>query len=152
LRSFLTLLTLCALTAPTAPAQNRHDWQQATARLHPGDKLHVSLKTGAVDATFLSSTPQDLTADSGAMKKEDILRIERLQSNRHGSRSKHVLIGAGIGAAAGIAIGFAINLNSYAGTASTISGGVWGGAIVGGLIGALLPARRARPQTIYSAP
>ena len=72
----------------SAFAQDRHDWQQATARLHAGDNLHISLKTGPVEAAFVSATPQELSVAGDAFKKEDILKIERVQTKGGGASSR----------------------------------------------------------------
>ncbi len=157
MRLFTTLVTLCALMNLSAFAQDRHDWQQATARLHAGDNLHISLKTGPVEAAFVSATPQELSVAGNAFKKEDILKIERVQTKGGGasSRTKHIAIGAAIGGGAGAGIGAAAGsckpsalCFASRGEISGIFGAV--GVAVGALVGALLPAHQGKHETIYS--
>lgn len=160
MRSLIALLTLCAFSSQTAFAQNHHDWQQSIVRLHPGDHLHLSLKTGPIDAIFVSSSAEGLVADSGAMKREDVLKIERISSKGHGSRATHALIGAAIGGGAGAGIGAALGgagsckqgdivcFGSERGLGAAIVGGA--GLVVGAVVGALIPASHSKRQTIYS--
>lgn len=160
MRSLIALLTLCVFAGQPAFAQNRHDWQQCVMRLHPGDHLHLALKTGPTDATFVSSSADGIVADSGTMKREDVLKIERVSLKGHGSRLKHVLIGAAIGGGAGAGIGAAVGgagsceqgsivcFSSERGLGAAIVGAA--GSVVGAVVGALLPASHGKRETIYS--
>ena len=151
MHSPLKLVLLCALVA-TADAQDRRDWQ-SLAKLQPGDNIRVSLKTGPVDGTFQSWTPQQITAGSITAKREDVLKVER---NRHGgSRAKHAAIGAAIGFGGGFAIGAGVT-GCHAGQfgpcvsrgeGGAITGAV--GAVIGAGIGALLPSHSR--ELIYSS-
>jgi hypothetical protein len=151
MRLFLKVVLLSALAA-AAHAQDRHDWQ-SLARLQPGDRIRLSLKTGPVEGAFQDWTPQQVTAGTVTAKREDVLKIERY---RHGgSRVKHAAIGALIGFGAGFAIGAGATGNCHAGEfgpcitrgeGGAIAGGA--GAVIGAAIGALLPSRTK--ELIYS--
>jgi len=137
-------------------AKTHQDWERSMARLHAGDRLHVSLKTGPVNATFVSATAQDFTADSGTVKREDVLRIERIRTKEGGSRGKHALIGALIGVGAGAALGAIIGhfanspKNLVIVTTGEFTGAAAaGGAVVGAAVGALLPSHRSQYEIIY---
>ena len=152
LRLFVVALTLCALME----AKTHQDWERSMARLHAGDRLHVSLKTGPVDTTFVSATAQDFTADSGTVKREDVLRIERIQAKGGGSRGKHALIGALIGAGAGAVIGAITgHVSNSPGKLNIVSTGeitgvtTAAGAAVGAAVGSLIPSHRERREIIY---
>jgi hypothetical protein len=78
MRSFHKLLLFCALAA-IAHGQDQHDWQ-SLARLHAGDRVRVSLKTGPVNGEFQNWTPQELTIGTITAKQEDVIKIERADS------------------------------------------------------------------------
>jgi hypothetical protein len=145
------LLLLCALTA-AAHAQDRRDWQ-SLAKLQTGDSIRLSLKTGPVDATFQSWTPQQITAGTITARREDVLRIERYRHS--GSRAKHAAIGAAIGFGGGFAIGAGVTGCRQGQFGPCISRGEGGaiagavGAVIGAGIGALLPNRSR--ELIYSS-
>jgi len=150
MRLFLKLMLLGSLAA-AIHAQDRHDWQ-SLAKLQPGDRIRLSLKTGPVEGVFQNFTPEQVTAGTVTAKREDVLRVERY---RHGgSRAKHAAIGALIGFGAGFAIGAGVTGNckgelgpcTSRGTGGAIAGGA--GAVVGAAIGALLPSRGR--ELIYS--
>lgn len=142
--SFTKLMLLSALVA-AAHGQDRHDWQ-SLARLHSGDRVRVSLKTGPVIGELQTWTPQELTVGTVTAKREDVLKIERY---RHGgSRAKHTAVGALIGFGGGFAIG-AAGRPCFCTTTQggAIVGGV--GAVFGAAIGALLPTHSR--ELIYSS-
>jgi hypothetical protein len=151
MHSSLKLLLLCALVAP-AHAQDRHDWQ-SLAKLQAGDSIRLTLKTGPVDGTFQSWTPQQVTAGSITAKREDVLKIERNRPG--GTRAKHAAIGALIGFGGGFAIGAGVtgwHAGQFGpcvsrGEGDAIAGAV--GAVIGAGIGALLP-HHAR-ELIYTS-
>jgi hypothetical protein len=153
LRSFLTLVLMCAL-GTTAGAQDRHDWR-SLSQLQAGDQIRLSLKTGPVDGAFQSWTPQEVTAGTVTARREDVVRIDRY---RHGAgRGKTAAIGALIGFGGGFAIGAAADPTCHQGefvcirTSRGLAGAAVGavGAVIGAAIGALLP--RHNKQLIYSA-
>jgi hypothetical protein len=100
LRLLIAFTLLYALT--TVQGQDRHDWK-SLARVHTGDRVRVSLKTGPLEGEFQNWTPQELTVGTVMAKQEDVIKIERY---RHGgSRAKNAAFGAIIGFAGGFAIG-----------------------------------------------
>jgi hypothetical protein len=143
------LLLICVLG--TAVGQNRDDWQ-SVARLQPGDRIRLSLKTGPVEGPFQNWTPQQVTAGTVTARKEDVLKIERYRPH---SRGKAAAIGALIGFGGGFAVGagaFGCNHTQFGpcisrGAGGAILGGV--GAIIGAGIGAMLP--RPSRDVIYLA-
>jgi hypothetical protein len=154
---FSRVLLSCALSAATY-GQGRHDWQ-SLARLHPGDRVRVVLKTGPVEGEFQRWTPQEATFGTVTAKREEVLKIERY---RHGgSRGEHAAVGALIGFGGGFAIGASVT--GGCGDRTLGSGGIGpcatrpeGGAIVGGMgavigaiIGVLLPTHSK--ELIYSS-
>jgi len=144
LLSFTKLMLLSALVV-AAHGQDRHDWQ-SLARLHAGDRVRVSLKTGPVIGELQTWTPQGVTVGTVTAKREDVRKIERY---RHGgSRAKHAAFGALIGFGGGFAIG-AAGRPCYCTTAQ--AGAVVGGAgaVIGALVGAILPVHSR--ELIYSA-
>ena len=158
MRSSLILMLVCALTT-AAEGQDRHDWQ-SLARLQAGDRLRLSLKTGPVEGTFQSWTPQQVTAGTVTAKREDVLKIERYRPGAWG-RGKTAAVGAVIGLGVGFGGGFAIGAatggcrsNGFLcfsrGTTGAIVGGIGGaiGLVTGAVIGALHP--RQPKELIYS--
>lgn len=147
MRSYLSFILLCALTAQ---GRDRHDWQ-SLARLHSGDRVRVSLKTGPVEGEFQNWTPHEVTVGTVTARTEDVLKIERYQHGR--SRGKHVAIGALIGFGGGFAIGASINLCVGLGPCvprpqgGAVVGGA--GAVIGAIVGAILPVHSK--ELIYSA-
>jgi hypothetical protein len=149
-RLVLMFLLMCAF-GTAAHAQDRRDWQ-SLSKLHAGDTVRLSLKSGPVVGAFQSWTPQQVTAGAVTARREDVLRIERYH---HGSgRGKHAAIGALIGFGGGFAIGAAAG-GCHQGQfgpcvsrklAGAAAGGV--GAAIGAGIGALLP--RQTKELIYS--
>jgi len=147
LRSFLALILLCALAA-SSRGQERHDWQ-SLLRLHGGDRVRVSLKTGPVEGEFQSWTPQDLTVGTVTVKRDDVLRIARY---RHGgSRAKRTAVGALIGFGGGFAIGASGRVPVCFCTSRAEKGAIAGSAVavIGAAIGALLPTHSK--ELIYSS-
>jgi hypothetical protein len=150
-RSFLALVLVCA-AGTAAEGQDQHDWQ-SLARLHAGDRIRVSLKTGPVEGAFQSWTPDQVVAGTVTARQEDVLKVERYRKG--GGRGKHAAIGALIGFAGGFAIGAATGGNcghSFGpcfsrGAVGGAAGGV--GAAIGAGIGALIPGRGK--ELIYSA-
>jgi hypothetical protein len=142
LRLILELLLFGVLVAP-AQGQDRHDWK-SLARLHPGDRVRLSLKTGPVNGTFQNWTPQDLTVGTVTAKREDVLKIKRY---RHGSRAKRAAVGALIGFGGGFAAGVSARLY---GTTRPQTGATFGGvaAALGAAIFLLIPDSR---EIIYSS-
>ena len=169
-RFALILLILLAFGGGSmAEAKSHHDWERSMGRLHAGDRLHIALKSGPVDATFVSSTGENFTADSGTMNRADVLKIERIQSKHGGGRGKHTLIGTLIGVGGGAAVGALIghlgnsskscpangslvpcNLNLVT-TGEFTAGGAGVGAVFGAVVGALVPSHGTKHETIYSA-
>lgn len=150
-RWFLNFLWFCAL-ATAACAQDRHDWQ-SLAQLHAGDRILLSLKTGAVKGAFQAWTPEEVTADTLMARKEDVLKVERYREGGWG-RGTHALIGALVGFGGGFAAGAAAGgcrpnelLCLGRGTVGAVFGGV--GALAGAGIGALVPPHKK--DVIYSA-
>ena len=128
-----------------AHGQDRHDWQ-SLARLHAGDRVRVSLKTGPVIGELQTWTPQGVTVGTVTAKREDVRKIERY---RHGgSRAKHAAFGALIGFGGGFAIGAA---GSPCYCTTTQAGAVVGGAgaVFGAVIGVLLPTHSK--EVIYAS-
>jgi hypothetical protein len=146
--SLLALALVCS-----AHAQDRHQWQ-SLAKLQAGDKIQLTLKTGSSTEVFQSFTPEDLTAGTLTAKKDDVLKVERVN---HGgwSRGKKAALGAAIGFGGGFAVGAAatgcdhrqIGICISRGAGGAALGGV--GALVGAGIGALLPTQGK--ELIYSA-
>ena len=136
-------------------------------RLHTGDRLHILLKSGPVDATFVSSIGENFTADSGTMNRADVRKIERINTSHGGGRGRHILIGAligvGGGAAAGALIGHFSNKTcvpsglpvpctfNFITTGVLTAGGAGAGAVIGSVVGALIPTHGTKHETIYSA-
>lgn len=171
MRFSIAILALLSLSATCASAASRHhqDWGSSMARLHAGDRLHITLKaTGPLDATFLIATEQDFTADTGTVQRADVLKIERIRTKQGAGRGKHALIGTLVGAGSGAAIG-AIAGHSANRTRSCVpysffcpsalwpltpgevTGGIAGlGALAGGVTGAMLPTHHAKTETIYA--
>jgi hypothetical protein len=150
LRSFLAIALLCALAA-AAEGQDPHDWQ-SVAQLRPGDRIRLSLKTGPVDVTFQTWTPQQVTAGRVIARREDVVKIERYRQGGWG-RGRHAALGAAIGFGGGFAIGAAAGgchpnelLCVGRGPLGAVVGGL--GALVGAGIGALIPPHRK--DVIYS--
>jgi hypothetical protein len=142
LRLFLKLLIFGSLVAP-AQGQDRHDWQ-SLARLHCGDRVRLSLKTGPVDGVFQNWTPAGVTVGTAVAKREDVRKIERY---RHGgSQAKHAALGAIIGFAGGFAGGASHPFFVTRAQEGAIVGGV--GAVIGAIVGALLPTHSK--ELIYS--
>jgi hypothetical protein len=149
-RSFLKLALVCVLAA--ADAQDRHDWQ-SLAKLQPGDRIHLSLKTGPVEGAFQNWTPDQVTAGTVTAKREDVLKIDRYR--RGASRAKHSAVGALIGFGGGFGIGAGVSgchPGQFGpcitrGEGGAVVGGV--GAVIGAAIGVLLP--RQTRELIYSA-
>jgi hypothetical protein len=142
LRLFLKLMLLGALVAP-AQGQDWHDWQ-SLSRLHGGDRIRLSLKTGPVDGVFQNWTPEGVTVGSVTAKREDVRKIERY---RHGgSQAKHAAFGALIGFAGGFAGGASHPFFVTRAQAGATVGGV--GAAIGAIVGALLPTHSK--ELIYS--
>jgi hypothetical protein len=147
-RSFHKLWLLCAL-ATAAVGQDRHDWK-SLSRLHPGDRVRVSLITGPADGEFQSWTPQGVTVGTVMAKREDVIKIGLYG---HGeSRAKHAAFGAMIGFAGGFAIGAGVEgCHSPGcvgrGEGGAVAGGV--GAVIGAIIGVLLPTHSK--EVIYSS-
>ena len=149
---FTKLMLLSALAA-VAHGQDRHDWQ-SLARLHAGDRVRVSLKTGPVIGELQTWTPQEVTVGSVTAKREDVLKIERY---RHGgSRAKHTAVGALIGFGGGFAIGASVTGGCTGGSlgpcitrqsGGALAGGA--GAVIGALVGAILPVHSK--ELIYSS-
>ena len=150
MRSFFALILLCALGA-AAQGQGRHDWQ-SVSRLHSGDRVRVSLKTGPVIGELQSWSPQGVTVGTITARREDVLKIERY---RHGgSRAKHAAFGAMFGFGGGFAIGASVTgCGGGLGPCFTrpeggaVAGGL--GAVIGAIIGALLPTHSK--EVIYSS-
>ncbi len=155
---FLTLVLIYAL-GTAAEAQDRRDWQ-SLAKLQAGDSIRLSLKTGPVDGTFQSWTPQQVTAGTITAKREDVLKIERYQQGGWG-RGKTAAVGAAIGLGVGFGGGFAVGaatggcrsggfLCFSRGTTGAIVGGLGGaiGLVTGAVIGSLFP--RHPKDLIYS--
>jgi hypothetical protein len=150
LLSFTKLMLLAALVA-AAYGQDRHDWQ-SVSRLHAGDRVRLSLKTGPVEGAFQNWTLQDVTVGTVTARREDVRKIEL---NRHGrSRVKHIGVGALIGFGGGFAIG-AASFNCGGGIGPCLTrpqgGALVGGAgaVIGALVGAILPVHSH--ELIYSA-
>jgi hypothetical protein len=150
-RSFLKLVLICAF-AGAVDGQDRHDWQ-SLAKLQAGDRIRLSLKTGPVEGTFQNWTPEQVTAGTIIVKREDVLKIDRYR--RGASRGRHAAIGGLIGFGGGFAIGAAMGGCHPGQFGPCISRGAGGaafggvGAIIGAAIGALLPRQTREP--IYSA-
>jgi hypothetical protein len=150
MRSFHKLMLLGALVA-TAHGQDRHDWK-SVSRLHPGDRVVVSLKAGPMDGEFQSWTPQGMTVGTVMARREEVLKVELY---RHGeSRAKHAAFGAMFGFAGGFTIGASVNLcNGGLGPCikrpegGAVAGAV--GAAIGAIIGVLLPTHSK--EVIYSS-
>ena len=149
-----TIAIVTLLAAPLlAPAQDRHDWQ-SLGQLQPGDRLHLSLKTGPANGAFQNWTAQDVTVGTVTARKEDVLKIERY---RHGAwgRGKTAGVGALIGFGGGFVIGAAAGGCHQGQFGPCLSRGGLGaglgfvGAVFGAGIGALLP--RHTKTLIYSA-
>jgi len=140
---FSRVLLSCALSV-AAYGQDRHDWQ-SLARLHSGDRVGLSLKTGPVDGVFQNWTPEEVTVGTVVAKREDVRKLERY---RHGgSRAKHAAFGAMIGFAGGFAGGATHPIFDTPAQQGALVGGA--GAAIGAIIGALLPTRSK--ELIYSA-
>ncbi len=101
----ILLILLAFGSGSFAEARGHHDWEQSMGRLHTGDRLHILLKSGPVDATFVSSIGENFTADSGTMNRADVRKIERINTSHGGGRGRHILIGALIGVGGGAAAG-----------------------------------------------
>jgi hypothetical protein len=142
MRSLLIFALLGAISG-TMEAQDPHDWQ-SLARLHAGDNIRLSLKTGPVTGAFQTWTPDHVTAGTVTAKKEDVLKIERYRPGGWG-RGKTAAVGALIGFGAGFGIGAGLTGCDHEQIGPCISRGGGGaivgaaGAIVGAGIGALLP-------------
>jgi hypothetical protein len=139
---FSRVLFLCAVSL-AAYGQDRHDWQ-SLARLHSGDRIRLSLKTGRVSGTFQTWTPQGVTVGTATEKREDVLKIERYGSGR--SRAKRAAIAAAIGFGGGFAAGASVR---FYGTSRAQGGAIVGstGAVIGALIFLLIPDSK---EIIYS--
>ena len=151
LRSLLTLVLLCAL-GTAAEGQDRRDWQ-SVAQLQAGDRIRLSLKTGAVEGAFQNWTPQQVTAGTMTARREDVLKIERYRKGGWG-RGKHAALGAVVGFGGGFAIGEAAGGCHQGelcfvgrGTVGAVFGGV--GMLIGAGIGAMVPPHKK--DLIYSA-
>jgi hypothetical protein len=151
-RSFLTFVLTLGLST-VAVAEDRHDWQ-SLGKLHPGDKIRLSLTTGPVEGAFQAWTPQQVTAGTITAKREDVLKIERYHTGGWG-RGKTAAVGALIGFGGGFAVGAAVGGCHQGQFGPCISRGALGagvgaaGAVVGAGIGALLPKHST--ELIYSA-
>jgi hypothetical protein len=152
LRSCMKLVLICALGV-AADAQDRHDWQ-SLGQLRPGDRLHLSLKTGPANGVFQTWTPQQVTAGTITARREDVLKLERYRQGG-GGRGKSAAIGALIGLGGGFAIGAAAggcHQGQFGpcwsrGAVGGVAGGL--GAVIGAGIGALFP--RHPKDVIYSS-
>jgi len=144
LLSFTKLMLLSALVA-AAHGQDRHDWQ-SVSRLHAGDRVRLSLKTGPVEGEFQNWTPQDATIGTVTARREDVLKVELY---RHGeSRAKHAAFGAMFGFAGGFAGGASARpFFITRAQEGAIVGGA--GAVIGAIIGVLLPTHSK--EVIYSS-
>jgi hypothetical protein len=137
----------------TVQAQDRHDWQSLT-KLQAGDKIRLTLKTGASTDVFQSFTPEELKASAFTAKKDDVLKVERFGHEGWG-RGKKAALGAAIGFGGGFAVGAAATGCDHRQIGICISRGAGGavvgavGAVVGAGIGALLPTHGR--ELIYSA-
>jgi len=80
--------------------------------LQTGDRIRLSLKTGPVEGTFQSWTPQQVTAGTVTARREDVLKIERYRQGGWG-RGKT----AAVGAAIGLGVGFVVITYFLASTA-----------------------------------
>jgi hypothetical protein len=90
------------------------------------------------------------------VKRENVLRIERIRAKEGGSRGKHALIGVLIGAGAGAALGAIVgHASNSPGKLNIVSTGeitavtTGAGAAVGAVIGAPLPSHRERHEISY---
>jgi hypothetical protein len=148
----MKLVLICAL-AVAAEAQDRHDWQ-SLGQLQPGDRLHLSLKTGPANGAFQNWTAQEVTVGTVTARKEDVLKIERHRQGAWG-RGKTAAVGALIGFGGGFVIGAAAGGCHQGQFGPCLSRGGLGaglgvvGAVFGAGIGALLP--RHTKTLIYSA-
>ena len=151
LRSCIKLVLICALGA-AADAQDRHDWQ-SLGQLQPGDRLHLSLKTGPANGVFQTWTPEQVTAGTVTARRDEVLKLERYRPGAWG-RGKTTAVGALIGFGGGFAIGAGVGGCHQGQLASCWSRGSFGaglgvaGAMIGAAIGALLP--RHTKDLIYS--
>ena len=137
--------------ATALAAQNPSDWNNV-AHIQQGEKVTLSVSNrGPVTGAFQSWTPEQVTVANVSANKQDVVRVELLQS---GGRGRHAAIGAAVGFGAGFGIGAAAGGNCH-GFGPCISrgeaGGVIGavGGVVGALVGALLPSHHR--ELIYAA-
>lgn len=151
--SFPLLLLVCLLGSD-ANGQDLHDWQ-SVARLHAGDKVRLTLKTGPTEGLFRNWTPQQITVGKVTATKEDVLKIEQHRPSAK-SRAKWAAVGAIVGFGVGFGIGAALTgcrNGQYGPCVSRTKGGAAtgaAGAVIGAAVGALVPHHPK--ELIYSAP
>jgi hypothetical protein len=147
------LAFVASLAVAACAAQDRSDWQ-SVAKVQPGTKVRLSLKSHqTVTDDFKGSTAEQVTVGTVVAKREDVQKLERYRSGGWG-RGKTAVIGALIGGGAGAAIGAAAGgchtgdfICFSRGTVGAILGAV--GAIIGAGVGALIPPRRT--EVVYAA-
>jgi hypothetical protein len=149
----LLLASVAVLAVSSCAAQDRSDWQ-SVAKVQPGTKVRLSLKSRRtfIDE-FKGSTADQVTVGTVVAKREDVRRLERFRSGGRG-RGKTAAIGALIGGGAGAVIGVAAGgchtgdfICFSRGTVGAVLGAV--GAIVGALAGALIPPHHT--EVVYAA-
>jgi hypothetical protein len=145
---------LLLLSALASYAQDRSTWQ-SLAQLQAGDRVRLSLKSGAaVNGTFQGWTPEQLTVNSTAERRENVTKLERYRKPGW-SRGKTAAVGALIGGGSGAAIGIAAGGCSPHGFGPCFTRGQIGavlgavGAVLGAVVGVLIPHHRT--DVIYAA-
>lgn len=144
MRLYLNVMLLGALVA-SAQGQGRHDWQ-SLSRLHSGDRIRLSLKTGPVDGVFQNWTSEGVTVGTVVANRADVRKIERYR--RGMSRAKRAAIAAAIGFAGGFAGGASV---PQYGATRPQGGAIFGGvvAVIGAAVFLLIPDSK---ELIYASP